>query len=289
MIVTGEINRVRTTRWADGPLSWGLVPTMGYLHEGHLSLVRRARADNERVGVSIFVNPTQFAPHEDLGTYPRDLARDLAMLQGEGVGLVFTPNEATMYPPGFQTTVTVAELSRPLEGASRPTHFGGVATVVAKLFNIFQPTRAYFGQKDAQQSIVLRQMVRDLNFNLELIVCPTVREADGLAMSSRNQNLSPPERLAATVLYRALSQAQAAYEAGERRGDVLRRIMADTITAEPLARLDYISVAHPETLAELEQVGEGTLLSTAVFIGQTRLIDNIPVGTAAGEQAGDPV
>ncbi|HEX6386541.1 MAG TPA: pantoate--beta-alanine ligase [Anaerolineae bacterium] len=269
------MEEVRRVRWTDSDLSWGLVPTMGYLHEGHLSLVRRARAENERLAVTIYVNPTQFAPGEDLRTYPRDLERDLDLLRQENVDLVFTPSDEVMYPPDFQTEVTVKEVTKVLEGASRPTHFKGVATIVAKLFNIVQPTRAYFGQKDAQQAVVLRQMVRDLNFNLEMVICPTVREPDGLAMSSRNAYLSPPERAAATVLYRALSKAKAAYEQGERAGHTLRRLMAETIMAEPLARLDYISAADPMTLDELDTINDGVMLSTAVFIGKTRLIDNM--------------
>lgn len=277
MNITGEIDDVRAARWTGSRLSWGLVPTMGYLHEGHLSLVRCARQENDRVSVSIFVNPAQFAPTEDLDAYPRDLERDLALLEAEGVDLVFTPQNSVIYPPDFQTTITVAEVAKPLEGASRPTHFQGVATVVAKLFNIFQPTRAYFGQKDAQQTVVVRQMVRDLNFNVAVIVCPTVREPDGLAMSSRNAYLSPAQRTAATILHRALTQATAAYAQGERNGDRLRRLMAETITADPLARLDYVSVADPVTLAELDHVTQRALFSTAVFFGKTRLIDNMLV------------
>lgn len=275
MKVTEDINQIRQIRWADPTVSWGFVPTMGYLHEGHLSLARRAKAENERTAVSIYVNPTQFAPNEDLDSYPRDLARDLALLEAAGVDLVFTPSDDVMYPPGFQTMVTVNEVSRPLEGSSRPTHFQGVATIVAKLFNIIQPTRAYFGQKDAQQAVVLRQMTRDLNFNVEIIVCPIVREADGLALSSRNKYLTPQQRQAATILSRALNQAKNAYVNDERDGRILRQIMRDTINAEPLARLDYVSAADPATLQELEEVKEGVLLSTAVFFGKTRLIDNI--------------
>jgi len=275
MQVVKTVADVRRLRRAEQNRSWGLVPTMGYLHEGHLSLVRRARAENERVAATIFVNPTQFAPEEDLGSYPRDLERDLALLQDAGADLVFTPDNVEIYPPGFQTTITLSDVAGPLEGRSRPTHFQGVATVVAKLFNIFQPTRAYFGQKDAQQSIVIRQLVRDLNFDLELIVCPIVREPDGLAMSSRNKYLNPAQRTAAGVLYRALTAAQDAFQAGERDGDTLRRLMAATITAEPLAQLDYVSAADPQTLAELELIENGVLLSTAVFFGHTRLIDNI--------------
>lgn len=275
MKVTDDISQIRQIRWADPDASWGFVPTMGYLHEGHLSLVRRAKAENNFTAVSIYVNPTQFAPNEDLSSYPRDLAHDLALLEAEGVDLVFTPDDTVMYPPDFQTAVTVADVSRPLEGQSRPTHFSGVATVVAKLFNIVQPTRAYFGQKDAQQTVVLRQMVRDLNFNVAMVICPIVREADGLALSSRNKYLTPEQRQAALVLSRALRQAEAAYRQGERDGRILRQMMRAFIEAEPLARLDYVSAADPATLHELEEINDEVLLSTAVFVGTTRLIDNI--------------
>jgi len=275
MVVTDKINEVRRHRWANASLTWGLVPTMGYLHEGHLSLARLSLAENDKTAVTIFVNPTQFAPTEDLSSYPRNLAGDLALLEAAGVDLVFTPSNDIMYPPDFQTTITLTRVTQPLEGSSRPTHFAGVATVVAKLFNIMQPTRAYFGQKDAQQTIVLRQMVRDLNFNLEMMIGPTVREPDGLAMSSRNAYLSTADRAAAPVLYQALIAATAAYETGERSGEALRRIMREMITAVPQARIDYVSAADPRTLAELELVEDGVLLSTAVFFGKTRLIDNI--------------
>ena len=275
MIVTDNIAQVRAVRWADRSLSWGLAPTMGYLHEGHLSLVRRARAENDRVAATIYVNPTQFAPTEDFAAYPRDLGRDLALLEQAGADLVFTPSNEIMYPPEFQTYVTVEKVSQPLEGAARPAHFRGVATVVAKLFNIFQPARAYFGQKDAQQTVVIRRLAADLNFNLDIIICPTAREADGLAMSSRNVYLSAGQRAAATVLYRALLAARAAFETGERRGDRLRQLLREVITAEPLARLDYVSVAHPTTLAELPLVEDEALFSLAVFFGPTRLIDNL--------------
>ncbi|WP_376790450.1 pantoate--beta-alanine ligase [Thermoflexus sp.] len=257
------------------PGTWGFVPTMGYLHEGHLSLVRRARAENDHVAVSIFVNPTQFGPHEDYNRYPRDLERDLQLLTPLGVDLVFAPPVEEMYPPGFQTWVVVEEVSRPLEGAARPGHFRGVATVVTKLFNILQPERAYFGQKDAQQTVVIRRMVQDLNIPVEIVVCPTVREPDGLAMSSRNTYLGPEERRAATVLFRALQAAKARYEEGERDAERLRMVMREVIQAEPLARLDYVSVADPETLQELSRVEDRALLSLAVYIGKTRLIDNI--------------
>jgi len=256
----------------------GFVPTMGYLHAGHISLVERARAECASVVASIFVNPAQFGPNEDLAKYPRDLPRDLSLLEAAGVDLVWTPTPEVMYPPGFQTWVTVEGLTAPLEGAQRPGHFRGVTTVVAKLFNAVAPQKAYFGQKDAQQAAVIRRMTRDLDFPIEIVVCPTVREADGLAMSSRNTYLNPQERKAATVLFRALSAAKAAHEQGEREADVLRRIMAETITAEPLARLQYVSCADYDTLEELETVTGKSLLSMAVFVGKTRLIDNFVIG-----------
>jgi len=256
----------------------GLVPTMGFLHEGHLSLVRQARAECASVVVSIFVNPTQFGPQEDLASYPRDLDRDLTMLREAQVDLVWTPATAEVYPPGFQTYIQVEELSRPLEGARRPGHFRGVATVVAKLFNAFLPQRAYFGQKDAQQVAVVRRMATDLNFPVDIVVCPTVREPDGLAMSSRNAYLTPAERKAATVLYRALETARAAFLGGERDAGQLRTAMSDVLGAEPLARPAYVSAADPETLAELNGRASRALLSMAVFFGKTALIDNVVVG-----------
>ncbi len=273
--ITGD--EVRAVRWAEPGLAWGLVPTMGALHEGHLSLVRAARAANDRVGVSIFVNPTQFNNPEDLIKYPRNVEVDLALLREEGVDLVWLPRVEDVYPPGFQTTVSLAHVTQPLEGASRPGHFDGVATVVAKLFNVFQPMRAYFGQKDAQQVAMIQQMVRDLNFNLEIVVGPIVREVDGLAMSSRNVRLTPEQRAAAPVLYSALSSACAAWESGGRSPDDLRRVMTDALNAEPLARVDYISVADPVTLVELEDSAKRALLSMAVYFGEVRLIDNMVV------------
>jgi pantoate--beta-alanine ligase len=257
------------------PGPFGLVPTMGALHEGHLSLVRRARAECDHVGVSIFMNPTQFGPSEDLSKYPGDLDRDLKLLEPLGVDVVWTPTPEEVYPSGFQTWVTVDEVSAPLEGKHRPGHFRGVVTVVAKLFNAFTPDKAYFGQKDAQQVVIVRQMARDLNFPLEIVVCPIVREPDGLAMSSRNVYLNPEERQAATVLYRALSAAKTKYKAGERDVEMLRAILSSTIAAEPLAREEYVSAADPDALTELEHVEKGVLLSMAVRIGRTRLIDNM--------------
>ncbi len=253
----------------------GFVATMGYLHEGHLSLVRQARAENRSVVVSIFVNPTQFDPGEDIDRYPRDPRRDLALLEGEGVDIVFMPSVNEMYPPQFNSRVVVDKLTQRLEGASRPGHFRGVTTVVAKLFNIIRPTRAYFGQKDAQQAIVIRRMVSDLNMSPEIITLPTVRESDGLAISSRNSYLNPEERQIATVLYRALCLAQNLYSQGETSAPKLRQKMIDLIQKEKLAKIDYVSIADPETLEELDEVRSPALVSLAVKIGNTRLIDNI--------------
>ena len=256
----------------------GLVPTMGYLHEGHLSLVRRAREESDHVVVSIFVNPTQFGPREDLSKYPRDLDRDLSLLKPLGVELVWIPTAEIMYPPGFQTWVEVEGITQPLEGSMRPGHFRGVTTIVAKLFNAVQPHRAYFGQKDAQQAAVIRQMRRDLNLPLEIVVCPIVREPDGLAMSSRNVYLDPEQRKAATVLSRSLGTAQEAYEDGVRNAEMLRQIMRDVLASEPLAQVQYVSCADYDTLEELETVTGKALLSMAVFMGKTRLIDNLVLG-----------
>ncbi|HEY82935.1 MAG TPA: pantoate--beta-alanine ligase [Dehalococcoidia bacterium] len=253
----------------------GFVPTMGYFHEGHLSLIRRARADNPSVVVSIFVNPTQFGPHEDFDTYPRDPERDLALLEKERADIVFMPSVAQMYPPGFNSWVEVSKLTERLEGASRPGHFRGVATVVTKLFNIVQPNVAYFGQKDAQQAIVIRKMVADLNMNLEIVILPTVREPDGLATSSRNAYLNAEERQAATVLYRALSLAQKLWAQGEKDAEHIRQEMKALIQKEPLATIDYVSIADPQTLEEQDQIKPPALASLAVKIGKTRLIDNM--------------
>lgn len=252
----------------------GLVPTMGYLHEGHLSLIRRAKAECAHVVVSIFVNPTQFGPNEDLSKYPHDLERDLRLLEPLGVDMVWTPTAEGMYPNGFQTWVQVEALTAPLEGAVRPAHFRGVTTVVAKLFNAVRPHKAYFGQKDAQQAAVIRQMTRDLSYPIEIVVCPIVREPDGLAMSSRNKYLEGEDRQAALVLSRALNAAKELYDAGERDGEKLRGKMKEIIAAEPRVQMQYVSCADYDTLAELETVTGKTLLSMAVMIGKTRLIDN---------------
>lgn len=263
-------------RWrVEHPGALGFVPTMGFLHDGHMALVERARAENERLAVSIFVNPSQFGEAEDLATYPRDLARDVGLLAAADCDLVFTPEPGEIYPPGFQTWVQVGPVAEPLEGAFRPGHFRGVATVVLKLFGIVQPTRAYFGQKDAQQLAVVQRVVADLNVPVEVVPCATVREPDGLAMSSRNSHLDGAERRAATVLYRALVAAREAWRGGLTAAVPLRRVMWEVLDGEPLAATDYVSVADPATLRELEVAGEGALLSLAVRIGRTRLIDNL--------------
>lgn len=266
-----ELRALRKTM----PEPVGFVPTMGYLHDGHLSLVRRAKSECASVVVSIFVNPTQFGPREDLSAYPRDLEHDLKLLEPAGADLIWIPHENEIYPTGYQTWVIVEEITKRLEGEHRPGHFRGVATIVAKLFNAVQPQRAYFGQKDAQQSIVIRKMVQDLDYPIEVVVCPIVREADGLAMSSRNSYLNPKERKAATVLFRALTQAVEAYQSGIREAEKLKMIVKKTIDAEPLARSQYISCAHPDTLIELEGPILKGLLSLAVLVGKTRLIDNM--------------
>lgn len=278
MQVVETIEQVRAIRWRDPFVEWGLVTTMGALHEGHLALIRQAKSENERVGVSIFVNPTQFNDPKDLEKYPRNLKHDLAMLEAEGVDLVWTPSTEEMYPPNFQTFVDVEIMSQYLEGASRLGHFRGVTTVVAKLFNVFQPTRAYFGQKDAQQVAIIKQMVRDLAMNLEIVVCPIVREPDGLAMSSRNARLSAEEREAANVLSKALKAAEKQWNSSKRDAVALRYEMRSVIESEPLAKVDYVSVADPTTLEELNGEVDRALLSMAVFIGDIRLIDNIVVG-----------
>jgi pantoate--beta-alanine ligase len=273
MRTTDSLSELRTIRASmDG--IFGFVPTMGALHAGHGSLVHRARTECNHVGVSIFVNPAQFGPGEDFAKYPRMIQRDLDLLDSMGVDVVWMPTAEFMYPTGFQTWITVEEISAPLEGNCRPGHFRGVATVVAKLLNSFTPDKAYFGQKDAQQVVVLQRMVRDLNFPVEVVVCPTIRESDGLALSSRNAYLSPEERKAATVLFKALSAAKDKYDGGERDADALRTIMHKVVSSEPLAHEQYISASDPETLAELKKVDAAVLLSLAVRIGKTRLIDN---------------
>jgi pantoate--beta-alanine ligase len=255
--------------------AFGLVPTMGALHQGHASLVRRARAECAHVGASIFVNPAQFSPGEDFASYPRTMERDLELFESLGVDLAWTPPAESVYPAGFQTWIDVEALGAPLEGKCRPGHFRGVATVVAKLLNCFLPDKAYFGQKDAQQVAVLKRMAKDLDFPVEIVVCPTVREPDGLAMSSRNAYLSPAERKSATVLYRALNAAREKYGQGERNAETLRSVMRSVVRSEPSAYEQYVSAADPETLCELQHIDQTVLLSLAVRIGKARLIDNI--------------
>jgi len=276
MQVVGPVLEIRALRQQLGG-SVGFVPTMGYLHEGHLALVKRARVENSTVIVSIYVNPTQFGPREDFGAYPRELNRDLELLREEGVDIVFVPSDDEMYPPEFSSWVDVEKVTERLEGASRPGHFRGVATVVAKLFNIVQPTRAYFGQKDAQQVVVIKRMAADLNMGIEIVVVPTVRESDGLAMSSRNIYLSPREREAATILFKALTLARQLSQGGEKDAEKIRRQMTSLIQKEPLAQIDYVSIADPETLEELNLIDCTALASLAVRIGKTRLIDNMPL------------
>jgi pantoate--beta-alanine ligase len=252
----------------------GFVPTMGYLHEGHISLVRCAREENASVAASIFVNPTQFGPSEDFEDYPRDTQRDLAMLEEAGTDIVFTPSVAEMYPEGFSSWVEVGKLTERLEGASRLTHFRGVTTVCNKLFNIVEPDRAYFGQKDAQQALVIRKMVADLNMNLEIVVCPIIREPDGLAMSSRHFYLSSEQRRAAVSLYQAIKLAEELWSQGERDAGRLRQVVTDHIQQQPLAEIEYVSIADIATLEELETATDSALLSLVVRFGKTRLLDN---------------
>jgi pantoate--beta-alanine ligase len=270
----GEMRAVRA------PLDarFGFVPTMGALHEGHLSLVRRARELCPRVAASVFVNPTQFNDKKDLARYPRTLERDAEMLRAAGCDILFAPEPGEIYPDGFSTSIDVGAVAKPLEGAMRPGHFAGVAVVVTKLLNIVQPTHAVFGQKDAQQLAVIRRLVRDLDMPVEVVAGPTMREADGLAMSSRNALLTPEDRAAAPAVFRALSAARDAYAAGERDADRLRALMTDVLGREARASCEYVSVADPITLAELDRVERaGALMSMAVRFGAVRLIDNLVV------------
>jgi pantoate--beta-alanine ligase len=265
-----EMKRLRSEM--TGPM--GFVPTMGYLHEGHVSLVKRAREENASVVASIFVNPTQFGPSEDFEDYPRDTQRDLTMLEEAGTDVVFMPTVAEMYPEGFSSWVEVGKLTERLEGAFRPTHFRGVTTVCTKLFNIVEPTRAYFGQKDAQQALVIKKMVADLDMNLEIIVCPTIREPDGLAMSSRHTYLNQEQRRAAMSLNQALKLAEELWSQGERDAEHLRQVVTDHIRQQPMAEIEYVSIADTETLEELETVTTSALLSLVARFGKTRLLDN---------------
>jgi pantoate--beta-alanine ligase len=272
-----ELSRWRTSV----TLPIGFVPTMGFLHEGHLSLIRRARSENHTVAASIFVNPTQFGPHEDFQDYPRDLNRDLGLLEAARVDAVFTPVVDEMYPAGASTMIEVESLSHILEGASRPGHFRGVATVVGKLFSLLQPQRAYFGEKDYQQLQVIRRMVQDLHMPVDVIGCPTIRESDGLALSSRNVYLSPSQREAALALPQALFRAQQLCTTGERDLAKLRAAVQHRLANEPLIRPDYVAIVHPRTLQPLATLGlEGGVLCVAVWVGKTRLIDNIHLGAS---------
>ncbi|MGB9667390.1 MAG: pantoate--beta-alanine ligase [Thermosulfidibacteraceae bacterium] len=265
-------------RWIKDGKSIGFVPTMGYLHEGHLSLVRRAREENDIVVVSIFVNPTQFGPNEDYDRYPRDLERDLSLLMPLNVDAVFHPEVKEMYPEGYKTFVEVLDITERLCGRSRPGHFRGVTTICCKLFNIVKPARAYFGKKDFQQLVVIKRMVKDLNMDIEIVPMPIVREPDGLAMSSRNSYLNEEERKSATCLYRALKRAQELFENGVRDAKVIEEEVEKVIKSEKLAVIDYVEVVDPEKFLPVERVEKGTLVALAVKIGPTRLIDNIQLG-----------
>ncbi len=258
--------------------SVGFVPTMGFLHEGHLELVRRAKKENQVAVVSIFVNPTQFAPNEDFKAYPRDIDRDLSLLQKVQTDVVFIPRDMDMYPQGYDAWVEVGGITQEMEGRSRPTHFRGVTTVCNKLFNIVEPDKAYFGQKDAQQALVIQKMVADLNMNLEIVVAPTVREKDGLAMSSRNTYLTKEERASAPVLYKSLMLAKEMYGKGERDAAKIREAMTRLISTVPAANIDYISIADIATLKEVTTITGKVLVSMAVKLGKPRLIDNIVLG-----------
>lgn len=275
MIVVTTREEARAARARLGRL--GFVPTMGSLHAGHLSLVGAARRDNEAVAVSVFVNPTQFGPSEDLDAYPRDLDGDLAKLEAAGVDLVWTPRTADIYPDGFDTWVAPGAIATRLEGVARPTHFRGVTTVLSVLFHVLDPQLVYFGRKDAQQVAVVKAMVRDLGFPVQVVTCPIVRESDGLALSSRNQYLGEGDRAAAAILHRALFEAERAWLGGQTDAEALRAVMRDLLAGEPRATVDYVSVADPRTLAELDAVDPtiGALASLAVRIGRPRLIDNV--------------
>ncbi len=277
MITVESIPDLRRVR-ADLPSPVGLVPTMGFLHDGHLSLVEKASNECASVVVSIFVNPTQFGPQEDFSAYPRDLPQDLDLLNQYGVNLVWIPVTEEMYPPGFQTWVQVDNLSLHLEGKMRPGHFQGVTTIVTKLFTAVQPDKAYFGQKDAQQTVIIKRLILDLNIPVAIVICPIMREDDGLAMSSRNVYLNANERKAAPVLNRALKNAENAFLHGVNDAEQLRNIMIETIKEEPLATMQYVSCADPDTLEELTGPIIKGLLSMAVNFGKTRLIDNVLIG-----------
>lgn len=272
------IDEVR--KWQRQQAEVGFVPTMGALHEGHASLIRRSAAENAATLVSVFVNPTQFGPNEDLARYPRTLEADLALCEAAGATAVFTPDKEMMYPTGFRSWVIVDELGDRLCGASRPGHFKGVTTIVAKLFNIANPTRAYFGQKDAQQALILRRMVRDLDMPIELVICPIIREPDGLAMSSRNRYLNEDERKRATGLHKALAEVEKLFKAGTTKTSILRPAVV-TILDEHIDKLDYAEIVDPDTLEPVDKVDRPALVAVAAFVGSTRLIDNVLLGLGA--------
>ncbi|MGL5651086.1 MAG: pantoate--beta-alanine ligase [Paraclostridium sp.] len=273
------INNIKEIRkqvkdWKNDGLSVALVPTMGYLHEGHESLIKKASENNDKVIVSIFVNPMQFGINEDLSTYPRDINRDSSICKKNGASVIFNPSVEEMYKDGFSTFVDMDNLTSELCGKSRPTHFRGVCTIVSKLFNIVNPDKAYFGQKDAQQLSIIKQMVKDLNIDTEIVGCPIVREDDGLAKSSRNTYLSQEERQAATIINRSLNKAKSLIESGERASKNIIDFIKNEIGKEPLAKIDYISIVDNNTIKSVTTVEEGSLIAVAVFIGNTRLIDN---------------
>lgn len=279
MKVVKTIKEVReiVSSWRRDGLSVGLVPTMGYLHEGHQSLISKSVSENDRTVVSVFVNPIQFGPNEDLEAYPRDLKRDMEAVEAVGGDLIFNPEPAEMYPSHFTSFIDTTETTELLCGAVRPVHFRGVCTVVGKLFNIVTPDRAYFGQKDAQQLATIRRFVRDLNFGLEIVPCPIVREADGLAKSSRNTYLSPAERKAALILSKSLALGKKAVDEGERDASKVVNIITESLQTEPLARIDYVEVVDFENIQRVETISGETLVAIAVYIGKTRLIDNFIV------------
>lgn len=273
------INNIKEIRkqvkdWKNDGLSVALVPTMGYLHEGHESLIKKASEDNDKVIVSIFVNPMQFGINEDLSTYPRNIDRDSDICEKNGASLIFNPSVEEMYTDGFSTFVDLNNLTSGLCGKSRPTHFRGVCTVVSKLFNIVSPDKAYFGQKDAQQLSIIKQMVTDLNFDIEIVSCPIVREADGLAKSSRNTYLSKEERQASTIINKSLKKAKALIKSGERDSKNVIDFIKNEINKEPLAKIDYVSIVDNNTIKNIKTIEDGSLIAVAVFIGNTRLIDN---------------
>ncbi len=275
MIVTQSISEIRQSHSEQKGKTWGFVPTMGYLHDGHLSLVKKALEENDECIVSIYVNSLQFNNADDFSNYPQDMERDLTLLKEAGVNLVFTPDQEIMYPDDFASAVKVHRLSETLEGISRPGHFGGVSTVVTKLFNIVQPDRAYFGKKDAQQLLIIKKMVRDLNFNIQVVGCPTYRESNGLAMSSRNVRLTAEQREKASILYQSLQLAEKLIGQGETSPEGVISAMRELIQSEPLAKIDLLSINNAENLDEMDSIKGSVLISLAVYFDKVRLIDNV--------------